>query len=66
MASVICMFSSCNELYVDILTCPQAGGYIRDDIVSDIIQFISQTTEYQSVAVQQLYTALTHDIITVS
>ncbi|XP_065885853.1 AP-1 complex subunit gamma-1-like [Dysidea avara] len=50
------------DTILSVLT--KAGGYIRDDIVSDMIQFISQTTEYQSVAVQQLYTALRCDIVT--
>lgn len=44
----------------------QAGAYIRDDIVSDIIQFISLTPEYQPIAVQHLYTAICSDIKTVS
>ena len=44
----------------------QAGAYIRDDIVSDIIQFISLTSEYQPIAVQHLYTAVSNDIATVS
>lgn len=50
------------DTILSVLT--KAGAYIRDDIVSDIIQFISSTLEYQPIAVQHLYTAICNDITT--